>query len=364
MAPSDPLSANEAFEVAFAQMRAWPEAAVDLIDVRSADEFAQGSLPGARHVPAEQLLLAPEQHFSRRTVVLVCASGRRSLATAQALRARGWSEVWSLAGGYLGWRTGQVTALTTDPVAAAWSERYARHLALPGVGVAGQRALGRARVALVGVGGLGAPIAYYLAAAGVGHLRLIDADRIERSNLQRQILYQDDQVGRAKVEVATSRLAAFNPELHYEPVAERLTTANAAALLDGVDVVIDGSDNFPTRYAINRTCRLLGLPWVYGAVERFQGEVGVFDPRAGGAAPCYACLYPQQDAAPALSCAEAGVLGVLPGLIGSVQALEALKLILGIGRIAVGRVLRVDALTLRWRELVVERDPGCPECGG
>lgn len=364
MTVADPAHAGAVLEVTLDQLQAWPATAVDLIDVRSADEYAQGSVPGARHLPAEHLLLAPERHLRGGPTVLVCTSGRRSLATARALRAAGWSEVWSLTGGYFAWRTQSDAAMEPDGAAGAWQERYARHLRLPAVGAEGQRKLAAARIALVGVGGLGSPIAYYLAAAGVGQLRLIDADRIERSNLQRQILYQDDEVGRAKVECAAARLGAFNPDVRFEPIAERLSDANAPRLLDGVDVVIDGSDNFPTRYAVNRACLRAGIPWVYGAVERFQGEVAVFDPRRRGSTPCYACIYPQQDAPPALSCAEAGVLGVLPGLIGIVQALEALKLMLAIGTPLLGRMLRVDALTLGWRERYVERDPGCAECGG
>jgi molybdopterin/thiamine biosynthesis adenylyltransferase len=233
------------------------------------------------------------------------------------------------------------------------------------VGAAGQQRLMASRVVVVGAGGLGSPAAFYLAAAGVGTLVLVDDDRVERSNLQRQILHTDAAVGLPKVVSARERLLALNPRLRVDGVQARLAPENVEALLRGADVVIDGSDNFATRYLVDAACRELALPLVYGAVERFTGQVSVFDAgRQRGRAPCYRCLFPEPpgaDAAP--NCAEAGVLGVLPGLIGMLQATEALKLLLGIGDPLVGRLLTVDALGMRFRELALPADPDCPGCG-
>ncbi len=240
-------------------------------------------------------------------------------------------------------------------------ERYRRHLTLPEVGVEGQRKLLDARVLLVGVGGLGCPTAQYLAAAGVGTLALVDADRIDASNLQRQVLYGTPDLGRPKVEVARERLERLNPDVKVETHALRLTSTNALDLLAGFDVIVDGSDNFPTRYLVNDACVLLGKPNVHGSILRFDGQSAVFDARRG---PCYRCLFPQPpppEVAP--SCAEAGVLGVLPGLIALVQATETLKLLLGVGEPLIGRLLQVDALEMRFTEFRVPRDPACPVCG-
>jgi sulfur-carrier protein adenylyltransferase/sulfurtransferase len=239
--------------------------------------------------------------------------------------------------------------------------RYSRHLILPHVGVAGQRRLKDAKVLLIGAGGLGSPAALYLAAAGVGTLGLADWDVVDATNLQRQILHGTSSVGHSKLDSARARLADLNPHVHIETFAERLTAANALDVLRPFDVVIDGSDNFPTRYLINDACVLLGKPDVYGAIFRFDGQASVFDARSG---PCYRCLYadpPPPELVP--SCAEGGVLGVLPGIIGSIQALEAIKLILGAGESLVGRLLLFDALQLRFRELALSKDPDCPVCG-
>jgi len=240
-------------------------------------------------------------------------------------------------------------------------ERYRRHLTLPEIGVAGQRRLLDARVLLVGAGGLGCPAAQYLAAAGVGTLALVDADRVDVSNLQRQILYGTPDVGRPKVEVARERLERLNPDVRVETHELRLTSQNALDLLAGFDAIVDGSDNFPTRYLVNDACVLLGKPNVHGSILRFDGQAAVFDARRG---PCYRCLYPEPpppEAAP--SCAEAGVLGVLPGLVALVQASETLKLLLGLGEPLIGRLLQLDALEMRFTEFRVPKDPGCPICG-
>jgi adenylyltransferase/sulfurtransferase len=239
--------------------------------------------------------------------------------------------------------------------------RYARHLSLPDVGRSGQERLKAARVLVVGAGGLGSPAALYLAAAGVGTLGIVDADRVELGNLQRQILHGTGGVGSPKVASAAGRIADLNPFVQVERHELRLEASNAAGVLAGYDVVLDGSDNFPTRYLINDTCVWLGKPLVYGSIFRFEGQVSVFDAARG---PCYRCLYaepPPPDLVP--NCAEGGVLGVLPGIVGSIQALEAIKLVLEIGDTLVGRLLLFDALTLSFRELGLRKDPDCPVCG-
>lgn len=239
--------------------------------------------------------------------------------------------------------------------------RYSRHVLLPELGVAGQSRLKASRILVVGVGGLGSPAALYLAAAGVGTLGLCDGDHVDLSNLQRQVLYSSAEVGQKKVEVAASRLQAINPYLQIEPHAEMLTATNAADLVRKYDLVIDGSDNFTTRYLVTDACVLSSRPYVYGSIMRFAGQTSVFYPPYG---PCYRCLFPNPPTAGTVpNCAEAGVLGVLPGVIGSVQATEAIKLVTGIGESLVGRILTYDALSMRWSELSLARDHGCPLCG-
>jgi len=239
--------------------------------------------------------------------------------------------------------------------------RYSRHLTLPDVGLEGQSKLRDARVLLVGAGGLGSPAALYLAAAGVGTLGLVDFDLVDLSNLQRQILHGTSGIGSAKTESARARLRDINPHVQLATFAERLTSANALTILRDFDIVVDGSDNFPTRYLVNDACVLLGKPDVYGSVFRFDGQVSVFYAKQG---PCYRCLYaepPPPDLVP--SCAEGGVLGVLPGIIGSLQALEAIKLIVGFGEPLIGRLLLFDGRRMQFRELALEKDPECPVCG-
>lgn len=239
--------------------------------------------------------------------------------------------------------------------------RYARHLTLPGVGVAGQDKLRTARVLIVGVGGLGSPAALYLAAAGVGTLGLIDADRVDLTNLQRQILHGTGAIGQSKLESAAGRLADLNPTTRLELHPVRLSSANAADLIDSYDIVIDGSDNFPTRYLVNDACILGGKPFVYGSILRFDGQVSVFGAPGG---PCYRCLFSEPPPAELVpNCAEAGVLGVLPGVVGTLQATEVLKLILGVGEPLIGRLLLYDALKARTRDVAIRRDPSCAVCG-
>jgi sulfur-carrier protein adenylyltransferase/sulfurtransferase len=257
-----------------------------------------------------------------------------------------------------------MTARTPAPALPLSHEeliRYSRHLVLPAIGLEGQERLKAARVLIVGAGGLGSPAALYLAAAGVGTLGLVDWDVVDRSNLQRQILHGTGMVGRPKLDSARARIADLNPHVRLETIAARLTSANALDILGGWDVVLDGSDNFPTRYLVNDACVLSGRPNVYGAVLRFEGQVSVFDARHG---PCYRCLYrepPPPELVP--SCAEGGVLGVLPGIIGSLQALEAIKLVTGVGISLVGRLLLFDGLKLQFREIALTKDPDCAVCG-
>jgi len=339
-----------------------------LIDIRAPHEQADGMAEGALALSAAELKADPGRHLPSRDgeVLLICRSGKRSQVAAQELTAAGYVQVSSVAGGTLAWQAQglpMVRAMLSDE-ARDFNERYARHLLLPEVGPEGQRRLQRARVLLVGAGGLGAPASYYLAAAGVGHLRIVDHDRVERSNLQRQIVHTDASIGELKVASAQARLQALNPTVAVEAIAEKVTVANIEALMADVDVVIDGSDNFPVRYLLNDACIKHARPLVHAAVERFQGQVTVFDAgRQRGVAPCYRCLFPEPPPAQfAPSCAEAGVLGVLPGLAGLLQATEVLKLLLDIGMPLTGRLLRFDALGMQMRESRVRPDPDCTVC--
>ncbi|PPT94059.1 molybdopterin-synthase adenylyltransferase MoeB [Xanthomonas arboricola] len=339
-----------------------------LIDIRQLHERAGGQAEGALAIAQHDLETAPAQHLSEqaREIVLICQSGKRSAHTAEILRAHGYTQVSSVLGGTTAW-TGAGLPLvrpTLPPDEQDFLERYSRHLRLPQVGLEGQQRLARSRVLLVGAGGLGSPAAFYLAAAGVGHLRIADDDVVDRSNLQRQILHVEDSVGVAKVSSAAQRIAALNPRVQVEALQARVTADNVEALLKDVDVVVDGADNFPARYLLNDACVKLGKPLVYGAVQQFEGQLSVFDAgRKRGHAPCYRCLFPEPpppEFAP--SCAEAGVLGVLPGVIGLLQATEAIKLLLGIGETLTGRLLSFDALAMRFREIRLPPDPHCPVC--
>ena len=339
-----------------------------MIDVRDAHERAAGMAEGAHGVAAGELLAAPASALPspQQDIILICQSGRRSLDAAVALQTAGYTQLASVAGGTLAWRAAGLPLVQPllDAGERDFYDRYSRHLLLPQVGEAGQRRLQRARVLVVGAGGLGAPAAFYLAAAGVGRLRIVDDDVVERSNLQRQIIHADAAIGSPKVESARARLLALNPYIEVEAIAQRVTSANVDALMEGVDVVLDGSDNFPLRYLLNDACIKHARPLVYAAIERFDGQVGVFDAgRRRGQAPCYRCLFPEPPPpAFAPNCAQAGVLGVLPGLAGVIQATEVLKLLLEIGQPLAGRLLRFDALGMRFRETRVHPDPDCPVC--
>ena len=335
-----------------------------LVDVREDGERASGTPVGAVGLSRGFLELRIEQVEAdrQRPIAVLCGSGQRSLLASEALQRMGYRQVASVAGGFQRWKAEglPVAASALDGDAA---ERYARQLQLPQVGEAGQAKLASARIALLGAGGLGAPAALYLAAAGVGQLTLIDDDRVERSNLHRQVIHADARVGMHKTESARIALMALNPRVRVEIRNERLQADNVERLLAGQDLVIDGADNFPARYLVAAASQRLQLPMIYGAVERFTGHVSVFDPRLADS-PCYRCLFPEPpSAAEAPNCSEAGVLGVLPGIVGLLQATEALKLVLGIGEPLVGRLLGFDALAMRFRETRLPRDPGCPGCG-
>ncbi len=335
-----------------------------LIDVREDGERAAGTPAGALGLSRGflELRIAQAEPDRARTILTVCGSGMRSLLAAEALLRLGYRDVRSVAGGFERWK-GEGLPVVTGTLDADAAERYARQLRLPQVGEAGQAKLAAANVVLLGAGGLGAPAALYLAAAGVGQLTLIDDDRVERSNLHRQVIHADARVGMAKTESARLALNALNPRVRIELHNERLCADNVERLLAGHDLVIDGADNFSARYLLAAATRQLQLPMVYGAVERFSGQVSVFDPRRDDS-PCYRCLFPEPpSAAEAPNCSEAGVLGVLPGIVGLLQASEALKLILGIGEPLVGRLLSFDALGMRFRETRLPRDPACPGCG-
>jgi len=337
-----------------------------LIDVREPDEVAQGSPQGATRIVRGFLELKIEDEVPdlHRPLLTLCAGGVRSLLAADNLLKLGYHDVTSVAGGFNAWKRASLPVETPRILDPQERERYGRHLSVPEIGEEGQVRLLESRVLLIGAGGLGSPAAFYLAAAGVGTLGLVDDDVVDRSNLQRQILHTDARVGKLKVDSAREALLALNPSLNIETHPTRLTAENVESLFNGYDVIVDGTDNFPTRYLINDACVKLRLPNVHASVYRFDGQATVFWPsRPDEPGPCYRCLYPEPpppEMAP--SCAEAGVLGVLPGVMGLLQAVETLKLLLGIGRPLVGRLLQYDALEQRFTELQLERDPECGYC--
>ena len=346
----------------------WLAEGAVFIDVREDHERARGQAAGARGVAKAQLLAEPDRHLADRDapVVLICQMGGRSMDAARTLEAAGYTRLASVEGGTQRWQDEGRPMVRPDMSAETidFNERYSRHLLLQEVGVEGQRRLEGSRVLMIGAGGLGSPAAFYLAAAGVGHLRIADDDVVDRSNLQRQILHTEARIGEPKVASAQATLGALNPRTQVEAVQVRVTSDNIERLLDGVDVVLDGADNFPVRYLLNDACVKLGIPLVYGAVQRFEGQVSVFDAgRHRGELPCYRCLFPEPpppEFAP--NCAEAGVLGVLPGVIGLLQATEVVKLLLGIGDSLAGRLLQFDALSMRFRETRLRHDPDCAVC--
>jgi len=338
-------------------------APVAIIDCREADEHAQGAIAGAVFIPRGLLEMRIERHVSDRTaeIVIYCAAGNRSLFAQRALTELGYTNVRSLAGGFTAWKSAGLPWEVPQVLRADQETRYSRHTLLPEVGVAGQKKLLAAKVVCIGAGGLGSPSSMYLAAAGIGTLGLIDDDVVDASNLQRQILHGTDRLMTPKVDSAEKTLKNLNPDVAVEKHRVRLTSANAIELLARYDIIIDGADNFATRYLVNDVALKLGKPVIHASIFRFEGQLTVFP--ANGS-PCYRCLYPQPpppEDAP--SCAEGGVLGVLPGTMGVLQATEAIKLVLGLGDTLAGRLLVYDALKARFRELKLRRDPTCPTCG-
>ncbi len=346
-----------------------PVAAEDLLadatflDVRELDEFEQGTIPGALFIPRGQLETQIENRISDhdQQIVVYCAGGARSAFAAQTLETLGYTNVVSLAGGFGRWKNEDRPWNTPTVLAPEQRTRYHRHLLLPEVGETGQQRLLESKVLLLGAGGLGSPAGLYLAAAGVGTLGIVDMDVVDASNLQRQILHNIDRIGDRKVDSAKKTLTALNPDVNVVTYDTRLGADNVVNIISDYDLVIDGTDNFPTRYLLNDASVLTGIPVVHGSIFRFEGQVTVFAPGSG---PCYRCLLPEPpppELAP--SCAEAGVLGVLPGIIGSIQALEAIKVLLGLGDPLIGRLLAYDALEEAFRTFNVRRDPACATCG-
>jgi molybdopterin/thiamine biosynthesis adenylyltransferase/rhodanese-related sulfurtransferase len=333
------------------------------LDVREADEYAQGAIPGAVHIPRGYVELQIEGRVQDKSqpIVVYCAGGARSALAAKALGDLGYTDVVSMAGGFNKWKDEGRSWSAPRTLDADQRNRYQRHLLLPEVGEAGQQRLLESRVLLLGAGGLGSPAALYLAAAGVGTLGIIDMDVVDASNLQRQILHNLDRIGDRKVDSAKKTLTAMNPDIDVVTYDTRLGADNIVSIIDGYDVIVDGTDNFPTRYLVNDASLLKRIPVVHGSIFRFEGQITVFKPYDG---PCYRCLIPEPPPAElAPSCAEAGVLGVLPGIIGSLQAMEAIKLLLDLGDPLVGRLLAYDALEASFRTFKVRRDPACPSCG-
>jgi molybdopterin/thiamine biosynthesis adenylyltransferase/rhodanese-related sulfurtransferase len=334
-----------------------------VIDCREADEHAQGAIDGSVFIPRGFLevrieKLAPDLDAP---IVLYCASGTRSVLAARSLTELGYTNVKSLAGGFSGWKRAGLPWSTPLALRADQESRYSRHTMLPEVGLAGQLKLLSSKVLCIGAGGLGSPSSMYLAAAGIGTIGMIDDDTVDASNLQRQILHTTDRVGVAKVDSAETTLRGLNPDVKVDKHRTRINSENAIQLIGGYDVVIDGADNFATRYLVNDTALKLGKPVIHASIFRFEGQITVFP--ANGS-PCYRCLYPSPPPAEdAPSCAEAGVLGVLPGIMGVLQATEAIKILLSLGDTLAGRLLCYDAMKTRFRELKLRRDPKCPTCG-
>ena len=335
-----------------------------LVDVRELDEWTEGRIPGAVHIPRGFLESRIEQAAPdhAQAILLYCAGGARSAFAAKSLGELGYENVTSLAGGYTDWKRSGLPTELPRSLDAEKRQRYSRHLLIPEVGEAGQLKLLDARILLIGAGGLGSPASLYLAAAGVGRLGIVDDDRVDASNLQRQIAHSTETLGEWKADSAKKTIEALNPDVEVVTYKERLTSENVDRILaDGWDVIVDGADNFPTRYLLNDAAVWHDIPIVHGSIYRFEGQVTVFKPHQG---PCYRCLFPQPpppELAP--SCAEGGVLGVLPGIVGSLQASEALKLALGIGESLCGRLLLFDALATEFNEVTLRRDPDCPVCG-
>ncbi len=333
-----------------------------VLDVREPDEYEQGALLNVIHIPRGHLEAQVEGKIVDRDapVVVYCAGGVRSAFAAKTLGELGYSNVFSVAGGFGKWKNEGRAWKIPAALSAEQRNRYQRHLLLPEVGEAGQQKLLDAKVLMLGAGGLGSPSALYLAAAGIGTIGIIDMDVVDASNLQRQILHNLDRIGDRKVDSAKKTLTLLNPDVNVVTYDTRLGADNVLDIIDGYDIIVDGTDNFPTRYLLNDASLKKKIPVVFGAIFRFEGQVSIFDPYNG---PCYRCMLPEPPPAEmAPSCAEAGVLGVLPGIIGSLQAMEAIKHILGLGDTLAGRLLTYDALEQSFRTFKLRRDPNCPAC--
>lgn len=328
-----------------------------VLDVREPDEYEQGALPNALHIPRGHLEAQIEGHVVEKStpIVVYCAGGTRSAFAAKTLNDLGYSDVSSVIGGFGKWKDEGRPWSTPAHLTAEQRIRYQRHLSLPEVGVVGQAKLLASKVLLLGAGGLGSPAALYLAAAGVGTLGIVDMDEVDASNLQRQILHNIDRIGDRKVDSAKKTLTMLNPDVDVVTYDTRLDAGNILNIISGYDVIVDGADNFPSRYVLNDASVKLGIPVVHGSIFRFEGMVTVFDPKHG---PTYRDMVPQPPPAElAPSCAEAGVLGVLPGIVGSIQALETIKLLLGIGDSLVGRILSIDTTEMSFRTFKLRVDP-------
>lgn len=337
-----------------------------LVDVREKDEVAQGYIKDSIAIPRGFLEIKVENAISEREtpVIVYCAGGTRSAMAAKTLKEMGYTNVLSMSGGFTKWKEegldfikDEVFNFTPDQVS-----RYSRQVLLPEVGEKGQIKLLKSKVLMIGAGGLGSPIGYYLAAAGVGTLGIVDADTVDLSNLHRQILHPTNNVGKPKVESAKETINKLNPDVNVVTYQDRLTSENAIDLISQYDLVIDGTDNFATKYLINDACYFTGKPNIYGSIFQFEGQITVFDTKSGG--PCYRCLFPTPPP-PGLApnCAEAGVLGILPGVVGTLQAVEAMKILLGKGEPLIGRLLMYDSLTTNFRTLKIKRDHECALCG-
>jgi molybdopterin/thiamine biosynthesis adenylyltransferase/rhodanese-related sulfurtransferase len=333
-----------------------------IVDVREASEWEQGHVPGAVHISKSYVEQQIEAAVPDRDapVILYCAGGVRSLFAAQTLRDMGYTNVSSMSSGFQGWKSAGLPWEAPTILSSEQKQRYSRHLLIPEVGSEGQARLLDSKVLLIGAGGLGSPASLYLAAAGVGTIGLVDFDVVDLSNLQRQIVHTSDRVGERKVESARKTITALNPDVTVVPHEEMLVAENVERIIRGYDVILDGTDTFETRYILNDAAVAAGIPVVHASVFRFEGQLTTFIPYEG---PCYRCLYPTPpppELAP--GCSVAGVLGVVPGIMGMLQANEVLKVLLGIGETLAGRLLLFDALESTFTELKLRRDPACPVC--
>ena len=334
-----------------------------ILDVREPDEYEQGALAGAVHLPRGNLESSIEGRITDKSahVLVMCAGGVRSAFATDTMQQLGYTDVASIMGGFNRWKDEGRAWSAPRALSPEQRNRYQRHLLLPEVGETGQLKLLDSKVLLLGAGGLGSPAALYLAAAGVGTIGIIDMDVVDASNLQRQILHNTDRIGERKVDSAKKTITLINPDVNVVTYDVRLGADNILDIIDGYDVIVDGTDNFPTRYLVNDASLLKRIPVIHGSIFRFEGQATVFNPYEG---PCYRCLLPEPPPAElAPSCSEAGVLGVLPGIVGSLQAVEAIKVLLGIGDTLQGRLLAYDALEQSFRTFKVRRDPACPACG-